>query len=465
MKQIIVLAIVFATAFPVAAQQTAPGTGMPVSERVDVLVKAWMQDRHVPGLALAVIRDGKIAKLQSYGLANIETGTPVTDESVFMVASLSKQFIATAVLLLQQEGRLSLDDKAAKYIDSLPGSWGEITIAQLLSHTSGIVRDPADYHPYTEQPVMSVIRSMYDVPLYAKTGEQWLYSNVGYYVLAELITRVSGKPWDSFIAERIFVPAGMTNTRTASAKDIIARRAAGYHYTSGGTINAENWIAVRPSGAFLSTIGDLAAWDIFLDKSKLLDERSRRLLWTPALLNNQKPVQYGMGWYVESFLGRTRVHHDGQFPGFRADYERFGDDRLSIIILANLDNSGLESLALQTAALYEPNFAPPSFNVTVSAPSEATGTGTAIPIEITLTDKDKAAPGTVMEMEIWDESGKPVNKQNRQRENFEPAESRKFNLLWTPLKPGIYTVNVGVYGPRWTPSYSWNMKLATITVR
>lgn len=457
--------IAFAAAAPIDAQPVIPDNGPPISAKVDEMINAWMQNRHIPGLALAVIREGKIIKLQSYGQANIETGTPVTEESVFMTASLSKQFIATAVLLLQQEGRLSLDDRAAKYIDSLPVSWNEITIAQLLSHTSGIIRDPSDYHPYTDQPVMEVIRSMYDVPLRTKTGEQWLYSNVGYYILAELITRVSGKPWDSFITERIFTPAGMKNTRTTSVKDIVAHRAAGYHYTTGGILNAENWIAVRPSGAFLSTIRDLAVWDIFLDKSNLLNEQSRRLLWTPTVLNSQKPVLYGLGWYVESFLGRARVHHDGQYPGFRADYERFSDDRLSVIILANLDNGGLESLALQTAALYEPNLVPPPFGVTVSAPGQAVDKGVVVPIEISVTDKGKAAPGTVMEMEIWDESGKPVNKQNRQNENFAPAETKTFNFSWTPVQPGVYTVNIGVYGPRWTPSYSWNVKLATITVR
>ncbi len=435
------------------------------TDAADELIRLRFKEMQVPGGAVAVIKDGKIIKAKGYGIANLETGTAVTSSSVFMVASLSKQFIATAILLLQQEDKLSLSDKATRYIDSLPDAWKTISIQQLLSHTSGLVRDPADYHPYMEQPVMEVIRSMYTTPLIAAPGDKWLYSNAGYFILAELITRISGKPWNVFISERLFSPAGMTATRVSTTKDIIPGRVSGYHLAGKELVNAENWISIRPSGAFISTIDDMAKWELFLEKGNLLSAANRQLLFRAATLNTQSVTGYGMGWYIDSFLGRSRIHHDGQYPGFRADYERFTDDRLTILLLANLDNRGLESLALQLSGLYEPNLVTPTFTITAQLPPGTVTAGNAIQVTLSVKDDGKAAPGTVIEMEIWDATGKSVYKQNKQNENFAPGETKTFSFAWSPVKPGRYTVNVGVYGPHWAPNYTWKMNAAIVTVQ
>lgn len=432
---------------------------------VDEFVAKQMRDIKIPGLALAVLENGKVVKIGVYGQANVETDTPVKPESVFMIASLSKQFIATAILLLQKDGKLELDDKVSKYLDGFPDSWKEITFRQLLTHTSGIMRDPPDYHPYKQQPVTEVIEAMYALPLNAKPGEKWLYSNAGYYVLAEAITKISGKSWDKFIAECIFAPAGMTATRLTSAADIIPNRVSGYHQTTDGRINAENWIAVRPSGAFLSTIQDLAKWDAFLDKGNLLSEPDRRLMWTQTVLSNNSPVNYGLGWYVDSYLGRVRQNHDGQYPGFRSDYERFPDDKLSVIILANLDNARMERLALIIAGFYKETLSPPTFSISVKTPPASISAKNPVAVEIEARNTDKkSAPRTILEMEIWDETGKPVYKQNQADVDYAAGETKEYDFSWTPEKAGKYTVNVGTFGPRWSPNYTWNMNLATITV-
>ena len=461
------LFIVILLNFSVSGQTNSAADSLStISVKADQLVSSWMDTRHAPGLALAVIQDGSIVKLTYYGQSNVETKSPVTGESVFMIASLTKQFIAAAIILLQQDGRLSLDDHPGKYIDSLPGTWDDITIRQLLSHTSGIIRDPVDYHPYMKQPVLSVIRSMYTLPLNAKPGESWLYSNAGYYVLAEIISRVSGQEWDRFILERILAPAGLNSVRVINAEDLVTDRVSGYHYNNSTRklMNAENWIAVRPSGAFAATLKDMAAWDIFLETSPLINKEAKQLLWTPATLNNQKQTNYGFGYYTDPFLGHNRVHHDGQYPGFRSEYQHFIDDRLGIIILSNLDNSGLESLSLQIAALYKHELAPPAFKVSVSVPSQNVAERD-IPITITVRAEGKTAPGSVMEMEIWDASNKPVNKQNRQNETFEVSKDKTFQLHWTPPAPGTYTVNVGIFGPRWSIPFSWNEKAAVLSVK
>ena len=151
-----------------------------------------MREMNIPGLSLAVLRDGKVIKTSGYGVANIETDTPATAETEYRIASLSKQFIAAAVLLLVQDGKIKLDDKASLYLDQPPAAWEDITLRQLLTHTSGISRDPADYHPYVQQPITDVIHAAYALPLSFQPGQGWLYSNVGYYILAEVITKASG---------------------------------------------------------------------------------------------------------------------------------------------------------------------------------------------------------------------------------------------------------------------------------
>lgn len=434
-------------------------------DTVDAFINERMRAMQIPGLALAVLKDGQLIKLQAYGAANLETSTPATPESVFMVASLSKAFIATAVLLLQQDGKLSLNDKVSQYIKGLPDGWSNISLLQLLQHTSGLLRDPGDYHPYVEQGDTAVIQSMYTVPLHARPGQKWLYSNVGYYLLAEVITRVSGQSWDRFITKRIFVPGGMKATRINSTKTIILHRVDGYQQTANGRINAEQWLAVRPSSGFLSTIQDLAQWDTFLDKGAGLTNANRALLWTPGQLTDKTPLNYELGWYIDSFLGRPRIHHDGQYPGFRADYERFPDDRLSVIVLANSDHQPLESLAIKIAGLYASRLTTPTFAIKVKTPSMAVTKGSPVAIDITARDEGQAAPGSILEMEIWDASGQVGYKQHQENVAFAAAETKRFPFLWTPQQAGVYTVNVGTYGPRWVLGYTWKLNLATIQVK
>jgi len=447
------LTLIAADPNPLAAQQN-----------VDDFIKEQMRDLQIPGLSVAVIKGGKILKEKGYGLADVETNTPATPQTAYKAASLSKQFIGAAIMLLVQDGKLQLDDRASKFLDTVPDTWKDITIRELLTHTSGIVRDPVDYDPYRAQPITDVIRSAHSLPLNSQPGEKWLYSNIGYYVLAQIITKASGKPWDQFIAERLFTPAGMVSTRTTTNTGIIPNRANGYTRDGEALINAENWIAMRPSGAFLSTVDDLAKWDAFLDTTSILTPSTRQQLWTRVKLNDQTSEDYGFGWYVQSFLGRARIHHDGQFPGFRADYERFPDDKLTVIILANSDKAGLESFALKLAGFYAPSLVPPPFVLTGDARAVIGSTGNAIPIRFTARDGGKAAPGSVIEFEIWDSSDKSVYKDHKSNESFAAGETKPYTFMWTPTKPGTYTVTLSAYGPGWTPGYAFKPKAIAITV-
>ncbi|ACU05166.1 serine hydrolase domain-containing protein [Pedobacter heparinus] len=461
MKQLLTFSLVVLFSCSAAAQENNVLTHI----RMDSLIKKWMADTHTPGLAIGVLKRGHLAKIKTYGIADVESGAPLTDESVFMIASLSKQFISFAILLLEQENRLSLQDPAVKYITELPDPLNKMTIYQLLTHTSGLVRDPENYHPYDRQAIMDVIKSMYTIPLNAQPGDKWLYSNAGYFILAEIITRVSGSPWDTFIINKLFIPANMTKTRTGTVSEIIPGRVAGYNYTKQGLVNTEKWIAVRPSGAFVSTINDMVKWDNFLDTTHLLSPERKSLLWKPARLNNGVLLNYALGWYAEPFVGTTRIHHDGQYPGFRSDYERFPDEGLTLIILSNLDNGPLESLAIKAAGILNPKLTLPPFNIRVKVPEKVAAGDLKIPIDITIVDEGKDIVNSLIEMEIWDESGKSVYKQHAEGLNFSSAEPKQLLFSWSPQKAGRYTVNIGVYGSRWAFSYAWMTNLVTIKVQ
>lgn len=434
------------------------------ADTVDDYINTEMKNMRIPGLSLGVVKNGRLIKSAGYGLSNVETATPATPATAYKVASLSKPIIATAVMLLVQQGKLRLDDKVARYLSGSPSSWQSITLRHLLTHTSGVPRDPVDYHPYQEQQPMAVIEPAFSMPLLFQPGEKWLYSNIGYFVLAEIISKVTGIPWSDFIAKQLFEPAGMASTRLTSVSAIIPNRARGYEADQTGLLNAEDWIAVRPSGAYVSTVLDLAKLDAFIDSRGLLEVATRAAMKTPVRLLDDKTAAYGLGWNVDSYLGQERIFHDGQYPGFRSDWERFENQRLSIILLANLGSARVERLALKIAGFYSPELAAPEFSTSAApilAPLSIDKQGT---ITVVVRSNTRSAPDTVLELEIWDEANKAVHKQSRTSQNFSAGESRTYEFTWSPTKPGKYTVNLGVYGPRWTPSYSWNQGMAKITV-
>lgn len=445
-----------------AAYAVSPGAR--AKGNPEEFIAKFMRDEHIPGLSIAVVRDGVLVAAKGYGMADLETNTPATAATVYKTASLSKMVIADAVLLLAQDGKLSLDDDVSKYLLRAPENWKGITIRNLLTHTSGIVRDPPEYHPYQEQAIADVIEATYPLPLKFRPGEGWLYSNVGYYALAEIITKASGEPWDRFIAAKLFAPAHMTSTRTTTAVEIVPNRARGYQWTDGRMTNAEDWIAIRPSGAFLSTVLDLAKWDAYLAHGSPVSTANRKLAWTPATLKSGKQTTYGFGWGIDSFLTHSRIHHNGQFPGFRSDYERLDDGKLTVIVLANSDRANLESFALKIAGFYDRGFSIPPFRLNAEAPASAKLDGGPLSIVITAKDEGSAAPDSIVEMEIWDASGKAVYKQNQANENFAAGETRTYRFSWPPTKTGRYSVNVGVYGHGWVPSYAWKLDAAAIVM-
>jgi D-alanyl-D-alanine carboxypeptidase len=326
--------------------------GVAHADATDDFIRAQMKAQNIPGLSLAVVKDGVVIKAAGYGVADRKTTTPATPETIYKIASVSKQFIASGIMLLAQEGRLGVDDPVRKFIADAPAAWTRITVRHLLTHTAGLVREPPAFSPFRADTDADLITSAYATPLVFTPGEKWQYSNLGYVMLAEIMTRVSGQPWSEFMTEKVFRPSGMSATRTTTTEAFV-NKASGYS-DNDKLIDAPDWPAVRAGGAFLSTVLDLARWDAVLRTNSILTEATRTQMWSTTRLNSATPALYGFGWHVSRPGARRQVWHSGGLPGFKAQYHRYLDDGVSVIILMNLDDADDESIAIGVAELYLP---------------------------------------------------------------------------------------------------------------
>lgn len=316
-----------------------------------------MQHEHIPGLALLVSRDGKIVLAKGYGWSNVELQVPVKPETVFQSGSMGKQFTATAVMMLVEEGKIGLDDPIAKYFEGAPESWNDVTIRELLSHTAGFTDYPKNFdfrRDYTEAQLLKIVEG---IPLAFPPGTKWSYSNLGYLTLGVLIHRVTGKFYGDFLQERIFQPLGMSTTRIISEADIVPNRAAGYRLVKGKLKNQE-WVSptlnTTADGALYFSILDLAKWDAALYTEKLLKRSSLDEMWTVAKLKNGKPNSddYGFGWEIWTKSGHRIVGHGGAWQGFRTHISRYVDDKLTVVVLTNLDSANPGKITDHVASLY-----------------------------------------------------------------------------------------------------------------
>lgn len=330
----------------------------PADRVIDDFVKSQMEKQHVPGVSIVVIKDSKIVKLEGYGLANVELNVPARPETVYKIGSVSKQFIATGIMLLVEDGKLSLDDPVSKFLDGTPETWKPITIHHLLTHTSGLVHEAPGFDSLKVQNDADLIKTAYSEPLRFTPGEKYEHCNLGYFTLAAIITKVSGKPWGDFLNERVFAPLGMTATRTTNVTDLVPNRANGYLWRDEKLQNAAPYIALRPSGAFLSTVVDLAKWDDALNTGKVLKQSTLDQMWTPAKLNDGTTNPYGFGWELEPVYGHRAVKHGGSLPGFRAQFARFVNDKVTVIVLTNGDNAIASAIAFGVANYYIPGLVP-----------------------------------------------------------------------------------------------------------
>jgi CubicO group peptidase (beta-lactamase class C family) len=334
------------------------------ADAVDDFVRNEMKQQKVPGLTLAVVRNGEVVKAEGYGLANVEHQVPARQETVYQSGSVGKQFTAAAVLLLVEDGKLQLDDPVSNYLPDAPESWKGVTVRHLLTHTGGIKEYTSVLNLRVDYTEDELLQKAFSFPVEFAPGEKWKYSNTGYAVLGILVSKVAGKFYGDVLQERVFVPLGMKTARIISEPDIIPNRAAGYHFVKGELKNQE-WVAPRLNttgdGSLYLTVDDFIKWDAALYTEKVLKKTSLDQMWTPARTNDGKATEYGFGWALGMVNGHKRIHHGGAWQGFTSYIDRYVDDKLTVIVLTNLapgrpgGNPG--KIAAGVAALYEPELA------------------------------------------------------------------------------------------------------------
>lgn len=320
-------------------------------DRIEAYVLGQMQKHHIPGVSVAVVQDGKVVLARGYGVANVELSVPATEHTVYQLASVTKTFTATAIMMLVEEGRLGLDDKIAERLPDLPAAWREVTIRHLLSHTSGIksYTSVRDFHKtarkdYARHEILDLVAKE---PLEFAPGEKWSYCNTGYFLLGMLIEKVTGKGYGEFLDLRIFKPLGMTQTRVNDLRAIIPDRAQGYEWDGKNLRNGEYVSPTQPfaAGMLVSSVGDLVKWDAALGQARLLKPSTLEQMWTPARLSKGGETGYGLGWQLDKVNGHRLVAHGGGIPGFSTEFSRFRDDKLTVIVLTNAEGGHAGALA------------------------------------------------------------------------------------------------------------------------
>ncbi len=315
------------------AQQAAPS-----ASKFDEYLNAAAKQGFT-GSAL-VARDGKIVFSRGAGMANVEWEIPNTPQTKFRLGSITKQFTAAAILLLQERGKLSVQDPACKYVADCPKAWEPVTIHHLLTHTSGIpsytdVKSPEEFRKMSLQTVTPTgfVDSFKAKPLEFAVGEKFKYNNSGYFMLGYIIEKISGQSYEAFLQENIFTPLKLANTGYDTHDRILKNRAIGYSNRKGARVNSEYLDMTIPyaAGSLYSTTEDLFAWNEALFSDKLLTAKSREMMTTVEKNN------YAYGLAVAQKHNRKTVSHGGGINGFNTMITRFPEERVTVVVLRNAD--------------------------------------------------------------------------------------------------------------------------------
>ena len=312
-------------------------------DQIDKVANDTLARTGVPSASVAIVKDGQIVYTKAYGDARLDPRTPATPQMRYSIGSISKQFTATAILLLQEQGKLSLDDKVAKYVPNLTRA-NEVTIRQLLSHTSGY-QDywPQDYvMPMMLQPVTSqkILDLWARKPLDFEPGTKWQYSNTNYVIAGVIIEKVARMPLLQFLQERVFTPLGLTSVSDTDQAKLGDTDPTGYLRYALGPLRpapkeGRGWLFA--AGELAMPAADLAKWDISIMDQKLMKPSSYREFGTEVLLKNGLGTHYGLGVDVNSQAGHRALSHGGEVSGFTAQNIVFPDDRAAVVVLTNQD--------------------------------------------------------------------------------------------------------------------------------
>ena len=355
------LAAVLLLQVPMAAVQAAPvaaAVDQAVAARIDAMVAPYYKARD-PGATLIVTKDGKTLLRKAYGMADVANEVPMQPGATMRLGSITKQFTSAAILMLAEEGKLSVSDPINKFLPDYPMHGKNITIEHLLTHTSGIVS-------YTNKPnfmeqmnknlsVAQMIDSFKDDPLQFEPGARYAYNNSGYFLLGAIIEKVSGQPYASFVEQRIFTPLGMRHSAYEGQERDLSQRAAGHSQEKGNFEPSASLSMSQPyaAGSLVSTVDDLARWDAAVSSGKLLKAASWAQAFKPYTLTDGKSTNYGYGWAVGKLRGATVIAHGGGINGFSTYALRIPEKNIYVALLSNADGGLAEPsmIAKKAAAL------------------------------------------------------------------------------------------------------------------
>ncbi|HEY9180800.1 MAG TPA: serine hydrolase domain-containing protein, partial [Candidatus Baltobacteraceae bacterium] len=332
----------------------------PMKARIDAIVTAELKRQFVPGAQVAIAENGRVVYTKGYGLRDVDARLPVDAQTSFAIGSVTKQFTAAAIMLLQQQGKLSVDDNLAKYLPNAPHA-SEVTLRNLLTHTSGIVG-------FTEVPNFSlllptpssperIISTVAGKPLAFEPGTRWEYSNTNFVLLGMVIAKIAGEPYPDFLQQHLFGPLRLRRSWFTRTEEIHADDARGYTEFMFGLPDEHaylaDWSWYDAAGGLTMSAADLARWNIALDAGRVVSPQSFAQMTTPFTLTNGKSTGYGFGIGVGSVFGRPTVGHDGLVSGFSSENLTFPKDRVAIVLLANGDNfSYLHAIRAIAAVVY-----------------------------------------------------------------------------------------------------------------
>lgn len=326
------------------------------ADKVDDNVQNHMKKEHVPGLSLGVVKDGKVVRAKGYGFCNLELNVPASPETMYVLYSLSKQFVAAAAMQLVEQGKLSLDDPVSKWFPDEPDTWKAITVRQILSHTSGTkdyVND-VDLDLPAGASMQDKLNAVMKLPMNFAPGEKWRYNNTGFVMMAIIIQKITGQTTQDYLKQHIWGPLDMTASRAASATDIIPNRASNYLWDKDHWINGEFPYTAEmiAAGGMMSDVSDLMKWDQALYTDKVLSQKSRDLMMTPVTLNDGGKAPYGLGFFITNYGDHRLIWHYGSSGHYRTNISRFVDDKITVIVLTNGGDPKVNDIAKEVAATY-----------------------------------------------------------------------------------------------------------------
>lgn len=332
------------------------------ADSLDDFITGQLKLRKIPGLSIAVLRDGKVVREEGYGFANLESKTPATRDSVYEIGSISKQFAAEAVMLLVEDGKINLDDPITKYLPAnAPEIWQKITVRNLLNHTSGLkdwteVKEFSYRREYSAEEFVDLVKGF---PLGFQPGDNWLYSNTNLPLIGIIVEKASGRTFEEIVTERIIKPLNFPTIRFKHQEDVVANRASGYVLRNDVIKNGEPFRprVIAASGGILANATDLARWWEAVMKGRVVKQSGLDQMLAPTKLNDGRSVAHGFAFFTDVFNGHKMVQHFGStVGGFGSIVRYYPRENITVSVIGNLEDGGFgaEYIAKRVADHYIP---------------------------------------------------------------------------------------------------------------